>query len=241
MANTYFEFQKFKVHHDRCAMKVGTDGVLIGAWAHAENQGSILDVGTGTGVIALMMAQRFRHTNITAIDIDADAVSQATENVASSMFSDRINVKLEDIRQFQPSEKFDCIVCNPPFFTENILPLNAARNIARNTSSLSFESLIRNVTRILSPSGLFNIIVPTKSEEDIESLCLIFGLHLMRKCRVKTTTSKPAKRTMFTFSFSNECKKSNESLVIQKCTGIYSEEYIRLTQDFYLLQTFATH
>lgn len=234
MSNPYFRFQKFTIHHDRCAMKVGTDGVLLGAWAVAQEGRSILDIGTGSGLIALMMAQRFPEAQVMAVEVDEEAVLQATENVNQSPFADRVSVFHQDVRKFSVSALFDCVVCNPPFYTENVLPPTHERRIARNTSSLSFEDLVKSVSKLLTPEGLFNVILPSKSVSEFQALCLINGLYLIRKCDVRTKVSKPVKRTMLTFAFSKRYDVVSEELVLMSEDGSFSDDYQDLTCDFYL-------
>lgn len=234
MANSYFRFQKFTIHHDRCAMKVGTDGVLLGSWAEASEDASILDIGTGTGLIALMMAQRFPQAKVMALDVETNAVAQATENAANSPFANQVTIINHDVRTYNPQDKYDSIVCNPPFYSEDILPSTDARRIARNTSTLSFDALAKCVARLLAPMGVFNVIIPTKAVSELESLCLIQGLYVKRKCDIRTTHLKQPKRTMLTFTFSKTYSLLYEELIILCEDGKYSPKYNALTNDFYL-------
>ena len=164
-----FTFKSFTIHQDRCAMKVGTDGVLLGAWAQGGSR--ILDIGTGTGIIAMMMAQRFPDADITAIDIDAEACKQAAENVRESVFKGRIIVKEEALQSYcrnhleQQHPLYDSIVSNPPFFVNSLRNPDARRTTARHTDSLSFAELFRSVSRLLSDDGMFSAIIPTDNEK----------------------------------------------------------------------------
>ena len=181
MSNDVFRFKQFCIHHDRCAMKVGTDGVLLGAWGCVEGK-RILDIGTGTGLIALMAAQRNPEAEVLGIDIDEAAILQAIENVAESPFSNRVSCLLCDLMAFQidNSKCFDAILCNPPFFTEDTLPDNKSRALARNNKSLPFELLIPKVASLLANDGTFSLIIPSQLATELVGLCLIEGLHLVR-------------------------------------------------------------
>ncbi|EFC74840.1 methyltransferase domain protein, partial [Segatella buccae D17] len=197
-----FRFRQFSVRHDRCAMKVGTDGVLLGAWAPGGR--SILDIGTGTGLIALMMAQRFPEAHVTGIDIDGDAALQARENAADSPFAPRIEVAHSSLAGFvaaaSPPLSFDSIVCNPPFFLHSLKNPDARRSVARHADSLPFADLFRGVAALLAPSGVFSAIVPAEVFEAFTAEASIAGLFVSRLTRVRTTPRKPPKRSLVAFS-----------------------------------------
>ena len=207
--NSGFQFQQFYVRHDKCAMKVGTDGVLLGALAIGGQ--NILDIGTGTGLCALMMAQRFPDSYITAIDIDNDACKQATENVAESPFSERIKVLLTSLKEFQEAAfdmsscrhdvitkesrpPFDAIISNPPYFEENINCPDKSRNDARHTSSLPFSELISCSKQLLTDDGTLTLILPTTALSRIESECAYANMFIVRKIYIRTTEKKAPKR-----------------------------------------------
>ena len=166
MSNDIFRFKQFSVRHDRCAMKVGTDGVLLGAWGSVEGK-RILDIGTGTGLIALMAAQRNPEADVLGIDIDELAVAQARGNVAESPFNRRIECILQDVLTFESEAPFDAILCNPPFFTEDTLPDNRSRALARNNKCLPFPQLIKKVAVLLAENGTFSLIVPSGLVQEI--------------------------------------------------------------------------
>ena len=224
-------------------MKVGTDGVLLGAWGCVEGK-RILDVGTGTGLIALMAAQRNPEANVLGIDIDEAAILQARENIAESPFSDRVSCVLCDLMAFQivngessNCKCFDAILCNPPFFTEDTLPDDKGRALARNNKSLPFEQLIPKVASLLANDGTFSLIIPSQLATELIGLCLNEGLHLVRRCLIRTTAPKPPRRTLMTFSF--DCRPQNadcrqEELVLMTDDGNRSQAYQELTKDFYL-------
>ncbi len=232
MSNDIFRFKQFSVRHDRCAMKVGTDGVLLGAWGSVEGK-RILDIGTGTGLIALMAAQRNPEADVLGIDIDELAVAQARENVAESPFNRRIECILQDVLTFEPEAPFDAILCNPPFFTEDTLPDNRSRALARNNKCLPFPQLIKKVAVLLAENGTFSLIVPSGLAQEIVGLCMENGLHLIRRCQIHTTTRKPPRRTLLEFSRQNRsCEIQTLCLVADD--GTRSQQYKELTKDFYL-------
>ncbi|MBR4730646.1 MAG: methyltransferase domain-containing protein [Prevotella sp.] len=234
MAKGYFEFKQFTIHQDCCAMKVGTDGTLLGAWASAPTGACrILDIGTGTGLIALMMAQRYPKAEVIGIDMDGGAVSQATTNAADSPFSNRIRIVLADIADFSV-EPFDSIVCNPPFFVDSLTCPDSSRTMARHTGSLTYKTLIQSVKRLLKDDGLFSVVVPVDYRSQLLSEAALAGLILSRECAIKTTPEKAPKRCLMEF------RKQPVTLVISTTEtleirpGQRSDWYHRLTKDFYL-------
>ncbi len=230
MSNTYFKFKQFTVHHDRCAMKVGTDGVLLGATAYGGK--CILDIGTGTGLVALMMAQRFPLARVTAIDIDNMAVEQARENIAASPFHDRIDIINGDISDYKKECEFDCIVCNPPFFEDSLRCPDAGRATARHTETLPFHVLIDSIANLLSEDGVATIIIPTDSMTRIESECAYANLFIKRKMFIRTVERKMPKRVLISFG-----KHSSETEVCTQCLMEHGERsawYVDVCKDFYL-------
>ena len=232
MSNDYFRFKQFCIHHDRCAMKVGTDGVLLGAWGCVEGR-RILDIGTGTGLIALMAAQRNPEAKVWGVDIDEEAIFQARENIAESPFCSRIECILQDVLAFETGELFDAILCNPPFFTEDTLPDDKSRALARNNKNLPFPLLIKKVAELLAEDGVFSLVVPSGLVQEIVGLCLENGLHLVRRCQVHTTAQKPPRRTLLAFSRQN-LKCDEQVLCLMDKDGSRSAQYLELTNDFYL-------
>ena len=161
-----FTFKQFHIDHSRCAMKVGTDGTLLGAWVRLPaTTRSILDVGTGSGLIAIMAAQRSAEAHITAIDIDADCVAQARLNAEASPWNSRISVQHTSLQEFATEERFDVIVSNPPYFIDSLTSPDAGRTTARHTATLPFEELVSGVKRLLAPDGHFSLILPTVEAE----------------------------------------------------------------------------
>jgi len=235
MANDYFQFKHFVVHQQHCAMKVGTDGTLLGAWAQApSNACRILDIGTGTGLIALMMAQRFPQASVFGVEIDTEAVAQATENVMESPFSDRISIQKEDITQLEDTDGFDAIVCNPPFFVNSLTCPDKQRTTARHTVSLTYEKLIKSVCRLLKCDGFFSVVIPSESRQEFEAYARLGGLFISRVCIVRTTPNKIPKRQLIEFKKSPVNKLFTEDVVLEQSPHIRSEWYQQLTNDFYI-------
>ncbi len=234
MSNNYFEFRQFVVRQERCAMKVGTDGCLLGAWAQGGRR--ILDVGTGTGLIALMMAQRFPQSAVTAIDVDADAVSQARENVGASPFGNRIEVLQADFSNQVPPlwegvrgrPPFDCIVSNPPYFMDALTCPDNQRTLARHATSLTYDVLMQHAFRCLSDDGELSVVVPFDSLSRMESAAALAGLLLSRCCAVRTTERKPPRRYLLAFRKHLVYDAQRSTLLIG------SPEYQAMMHDFYL-------
>lgn len=230
-----FTFKQFHIDHSRCAMKVGTDGTLLGAWATLPPAGRILDIGTGTGLIAIMAAQRTTEANITAIDIDRDCALQAEENVAASPWHGRIEVKHTPLQEFSSAEPYDVIISNPPYFVDSLQSPDAARSTARHTDTLSFDDLTQGVLRLLSPDGHFALILPPPEMERMLSACR-GRLFVTRRCEVWTTPQSGARRIMAELSQQPPAQPpQSEKLIIEDRGPMgYSEDYKRLTRDFYL-------
>ncbi|MGL4992657.1 MAG: tRNA1(Val) (adenine(37)-N6)-methyltransferase [Bacteroidales bacterium] len=237
MAKDSFKFKQFTVKHGRCAMKVGTDGVLLGAWSNALNASRVLDVGTGSGLIALMIAQR-SSAQIVGIDIDADATKEASENFKRSPWNDRLSAQMVDFSsgyRCSSGEKFDLIVSNPPYFENSLLAPDPKRAAARQTDTLSFEDLFKGVSENLSDSGRFTIILPSEYENRVEEIALNYSLVPSSKCYVIPKLGASPKRIMWEFTNSSSSKDVTiESLTIELERHHYSKEYITLTKEYYL-------
>ena len=230
-----FRFKQFEIWHDHCAQKVGTDGVLLGAWADLKQSKHILDVGTGSGLIALMAAQRASEAEVVGIEIDPDAARQASENAQRSPFSERITITQSDVRDFHSPLAFDCILSNPPFFTEETRPPVSERAIARNTATLTFVELIAAVGRLLADEGCFHVVLPSSAVPGFVALCLDCNLRLERQCLVSTVAGKAPKRSLLTFvSGIPSSPLLVEQLVLQTPDGRRTVAYQRLASSFYL-------
>lgn len=231
MSNNYFRFKQFTVYQEHTPMKVGTDGTLLGAWASGGQH--ILDVGTGTGLIALMMAQRFVEADVTAIDIDPQACKQAAENVKASPFAERITVHNLSLQDFAAATaqrlpySFDAIVCNPPFFSDSLVSPDFGRTIARHARALTYDELCHHAWNLLADNGEFSTIVPVECCERMETAAVLAGFHVHRKTSIRTTPSKPPRRILLAFG------RHSQNLEAAEIT-INSNDYRRLTADFYL-------
>ena len=234
MGTSTFQFKQFTIAHDRCAMKVGTDGVLLGAWAELPSTGSVLDAGTGTGLIALMLAQRSPFLRVTGIDVVPEAVEQARENVAASPFADRVEVRLQSLQALSATEaRFSAIVCNPPFFTSSRLPPDADRSIARHAGTLSFEELATSSARLLTEHGTLSVILPFDAFDTFRLLCFARGLLVKRSRSVQGTARKLPKRVLATF-VKGEADWVQEKPLILNHGNCRTDDYTALTRDFYL-------
>ena len=232
-----FTFKQFSVNQNRCAMKIGTDGVLLGAWSPIpENCSSILDIGTGTGIIALMMAQRSTAEQIDALEIDENAYEQATENFEKSPWDDRLfcfHAGLDELID-DPEDEYDLIISNPPFYTENFKTEYAQRDLARFEDAMPFKMLVEAADLLLSENGIFSVIIPFKEEEKFLALAEEFELFPMKITRVKGTLTSEFKRSLLAFKRSETLDIEVDELVIEIERHVYTEEYIGLTRDFYL-------
>lgn len=229
-----FQFKQFTIHQDRTPMKVGTDGVLLGAWAELEHAENILDIGTGTGLIALMSAQRNSSARIDAIEIERDACMQARENVAASPWSDRIEIIQSALQDFKPEKRYDSIVCNPPFFINSTLTPDNGRTLARHCNSLPHTDLIDHAVQLLTPGGTFNVILPVNEAKELIAYAQMHQLYPRHITRVHPTPTKPPKRYLILFS-TDTATATEDDLVIELSRHQYSQEYIGLTREFYLL------
>ncbi|MDY3851870.1 MAG: methyltransferase [Prevotella sp.] len=231
-----FCFKQFVVHQDLCGMKVGTDGVLLGAWARGGKR--VLDIGSGTGLIALMMAQRYPQARITAIDIEPDACRQAHRNVELSPFAQCIEVENYSVQQFalHPAHHllFDSIVSNPPFFVDSFKSEGDKRTLARHTDSLTFCDLFRSAAALLSPMGELSVVIPTVCLEEFEAESYIHGFLMRRKCWVKTVEHKSPKRCLLSFGKCRDGAVEEEEHCMLTCSGEKTPWYQTLTGDFYL-------
>ena len=259
-----FKFKQFTIHQDRTAMKVGTDGVLLGAWAPVSpNAQRLLDIGTGTGLIALMLAQRLINSqckmqnaksiptnhlsiivncalNITAIDIDQPSIEQATENIKNSPFAKYITTHHTSLQDHNPQEKYDAIICNPPYFVASLKCPDAQRTQARHTDSLSFDDLLQHSARLLNDGGSLSVILPITEGNQLIELAPKYGLTLTHLTEVHPTPTAPPKRLLLQFIMHNSQLNhsssliSHSSLTIEIARHQYTPEYIALTRDFYL-------
>ncbi len=236
MGNNSFKFKQFTVFHDRCAMKVGTDGVLLGAWADFTGCRSILDVGTGSGLIALMAAQRTSLAKITAVEVDSDAARQAAENVGNSSFKDRITLFPLSFQDFVSSTtgKFDAVVCNPPFFVNSLPSPDVKRTEARHADLLTLNDLFELSKKLLSGTGTLSLIYPFQERAEIMSVAERHDLFLWRETIVYPTPTAPPKRILWQFSVEKPEYVNRNGLIMEEERHVYTPEFCQLTKDFYL-------
>lgn len=243
MGNNYFHFKRFTVHQEGAAMKVGTDGVLIGAWARVgPEQGRLLDIGTGTGLIALMLAQRAEgwDARIDAVEIEPDSFRQARENISASAWSECISVYENSVQDFAAglnrsgTPHYDHIVSNPPYFVDSLLPPAEGRALARHTSSLTYEELCESVSRLLAPDGIFSVIIPFENADEFTRTAEACGLFPSRKCVIYGVAGALPKRVMLEFSRKKGIPELSELAIESGDPRDFSPEYRALTCDFYL-------
>jgi tRNA1Val (adenine37-N6)-methyltransferase len=236
MSSKPFAFKYFKVTQDKCAMKIGTDGVLLGAWSSLEkNPFSILDIGAGTGILSLMLAQRSRAQLIDAIEIDDQAYEQCVENFEQSPWGDRLFCYHASLEEFAEDieDKYDLIICNPPFYSEDFKTDNKQRDLARFQDAMPFEHLLECVSKLLSEQGTFNVVIPFKEENNFIKLASQLNLFPNTILQIKGNPNTLIKRSLIEFSFQNTDTKT-VGLIIEKERHKYTEDYINLTKDFYL-------
>ena len=237
MANSWFAFKQFKINQDRAAMKVGTDGVLLGAWVDVEDAVDVLDIGAGTGLIALMMAQRNSMLNIDAIDIDSNACEQAKENIEASPWSGRVIVHNISLEHFVKSSslRYDLIVCNPPYFTNSKRSIDESRRIARHTDELTLDDLFRFSSPLITDRGKLGIVYPYADFDRAVSEAKDWGLFPEKVTFVRPTADKEYVRVLIIFSKDDKVGFSENELVIETDQRhFYTEEFKSLVRDFYL-------
>ena len=235
MPNQEFVFKQFKIHQDKCAMKVGTDAVLLGAWVNCPNAKTILDIGTGTGIIALMLAQKIG-AKVDAIDIDDYAFIQACENVSNSQWKDRIHVYHISLQDYieASDHKYDLIVSNPPYFIDSSKALEEARTNARHTDQLPYCDLLNGVLNLLNEHGKFYVILPTKESEQFRILAEENKLYLTKQTKVITRADKTEKRLLMRFEFTPKTFSEDSITIEEDERHSYTAEYKELTKDYYL-------
>jgi tRNA1Val (adenine37-N6)-methyltransferase len=232
-----FQFKQFSIQQDRCAMKVGTDSVLLGAWCPIENHPfSVLDIGAGTGILSLMIAQRSNAEQIDALEIDEEAYEQCVENFENSPWGDRLFCYHAGLDEFveEPEEQYDLIISNPPFYSEDYKTENSQRDLARFQDAMPFKELVEAVDLLLSENGIFAVIIPYKEEENFINLCATIELYPVKVTRVKGTPNTEIKRSLLAFKRYELPVLEADELVIEMNRHDYTDAYIDLTKDFYL-------
>ena len=233
--NNYFQFKQFRIVQEKSAMKVGTDGVLVGAWADFDGAKTVLDVGAGTGLISLIAAQR-SSAIITGIEIEANAVKEANANVSNSPWNNRVTITNTSFQDFvnNCNTKFDCVISNPPFFSNGTQSKKPNQSIARHNDLLPIEDLIFGVKKIISENGIFSLILPSEIAQNLIKMCASQQLHLVRWTEVKPKSKKLANRYLMEFSAKESLMKKDELIIYNDLGTDYTSEYKNLTREFYL-------
>lgn len=236
MSKKPFIFKQFEVNQDQCAMKIGTDGVLLGAWTSIRNNpSSVLDIGGGTGILSLILAQRCFAELIDAIEIDDSTYEQCVDNFEQSPWGDRLFCYHASLEAFveEIEDKYDLIISNPPFYSEDYKSENTKRDLARFTDAMPFEHLIDSASKLLSEDGIFSVIIPFKEEVSFIKIASKYNLSINKILRVKGNPNSEIKRSLLEFSF-RESDININKLIIETERHQYTEDYINLTKDFYL-------
>ena len=237
MSNSYFSFKQFSVQQDKSAMKVCTDACIFGAWvsnnAAVSPASQVLDLGTGTGLLSLMYAQKNSTTQIDAIEIDPSAATQANENFKSSPWKERLQIIQADATCYEYTHTYDLILSNPPFFENDLKSKKAGRNLALHSEALNLEDLLSIISRQINPAGKFAILLPWHRSAYFENLCRSKGFFPADKLSVRQTPRHPFFRSMLLFSTERASVQESE-IIIQNSPGIYSSEFTHLLKDYYL-------
>lgn len=232
-----FKFKQFAVNQDRCAMKIGTDAVLLGAWCPIDNNPkAILDIGAGTGILALMLAQRTNADQIDALEIDEEAYEQCVENFEGSPWADKLFCYHAGLDEFvdEPEDEYDLIISNPPFYSEDFKTSDEQRDLARFQDAMPFEDLIEAADLLLSENGTFAVVIPYKEEDRFIELCAEYELYPVKATRVKGSHKTPIVRSLLAFKRFELSVLTADELVVEINRHEYTDDYINLTQDFYL-------
>ncbi len=232
-----FRFKQFEIYHDECAMKVGTDGVLVGAWANIKGANYILDIGTGTGLIAIMAAQKNKTATIDAIDIDDSAIHQATKNINNSPWKNRIHLYKQSLQNFISEEnklKYDLIISNPPYFNSGSEAPQKKRQIARHTETLSHIELAKGIAYLLAPTGKCAVILPYQEGLLFQKMMSQFDLHLSKLMKVQSKKDKPIERLLLEFQRKSTHTEETHLIIQHDDRNDWTTDYIQLTKAFYL-------
>jgi len=235
MPNPYFQFKQFTIYHDKCAMKVGTDGVLLGAWASVEKALEILDVGTGTGLVAIMLAQRSM-ANIDAVEIDESAYSQAYENISACPWHERICLIKSSFQEYSAGcgKAYDLIVSNPPYFKNQYRPSERSRALARHDDSLSLKDLVLYAHKILKTDGIISVVLPVEAMKEYKEYLQHNNLYITRLLYVMPLPGRPVKRILMEAGREKKTIEENQLAIESGRRHHYTKEYIDLTNAFYL-------
>ena len=233
MSNSYFKFKQFTIEQNDCAMKVGTDGCLLGSWFNCGDSKRVLDIGCGTGLIAIMAAQRCNAT-VTGVEIDSKAALQARINADNSPWSERIEIVNCDLLEYSTGERFDTIVSNPPYFVNSLKCDDTSRTLARHSDSLDCKAFFNKCNELLESNGSISIVIPCDIMEEWKSAAMEQGLHPTRITYVRTTPKKAPKRVLIEFRFAQQDAKLENTLILETAPGEYSSDAKELLGSFYL-------
>lgn len=234
MPNDFFQFKQFTIRQDRCALKVGTDGVLLGAWTDYQGTKRILDIGTGTGLLTLIAAQRNAEAHIDAVEIDDASAAQAAENAAASPWADRVRVHRMDVRKLTASDPYDLIICNPPFYAGEMDSPDVRKGLAKHSGELAFSELIAAIDRLMGEDGRASLIVPLNREAALLVHAAERDLHVARRCTVRYLASKPPKRVLLELRRGAQLRVEEEVVVEVSGPFDYSPRYRELLSDLML-------
>lgn len=237
MSNKYscFRFKKFSLQQTNAAMKIGTDGILLGAWARVEHSKTLLDIGTGTGVIALMQAQKNNSLLIDAVEIDNNACLDAEFNFENSPWNNRLKLHQCSLEAFDNNKKYDTIISNPPFFENSLVANTQSRTMARHTGSLDYSQIIDFAEYGLSENGNLCLILPVNQERNCILKAKKSGLYVKRKCNVYSKKTKNQHRTLLDFSFENKAITEENLIIENEKRHDYTSQYKELTKNFYII------
>ncbi|WP_039978901.1 tRNA1(Val) (adenine(37)-N6)-methyltransferase [Vibrio sagamiensis] len=230
--NKSFSFKQFTIQAGNSGMPVSTDGVMLGAWVQCADNGHILDIGTGTGLLTLMCAQRFPESHITALDIEPIAIDAARLNCSHSPWTERITILHRDVLSFEPKHRFSTIICNPPYFNTGQSAQRSQRAIARHAETLPHSQLLHRCYQLLLDDGKANFVLPITEGNQFINMARAQGWHLSRLCRVQPSIKKPVHRLLIELT-KHACDTDETQLIIQTDTG-YGADFIQLTHEFYL-------
>ena len=231
-----FNFKKFSIHQNNAAMKIGTDGILIGAWVNVSKKFRALDIGSGTGIISIMLCQRNLNLELDSIELSPSAIIDAKINIENCNWSNRIKLFNQDLKDFIPNSKYDLIVSNPPYFKKSLKPSNSERLKARHQNNLKLEDILKFSKQHLSKEGSLNIILPFDQKKEAIQFAKKYGLNSVRECEVYPKPNKVPHRILLEFSRTKNKQIINESLVIEMAgRHNYSDDYKKLTREFYTI------
>ena len=241
MPNTFFKFKQFTVNQDRCGMKVCTDACIFGAYVAEQSLSytpeRVLDIGAGTGLLSLMLAQKLSQTTFDAVEIDHDAFRQCTENIANSLWKERINSHHINIQSFAQSSQnsYNLIISNPPFYPEHLQPSQQQKRQAMHTIKLSFEDLLQAIVKLLAPQGQAAILLPPTQSKQLEALAEKYGLYPQKRLFIQDRATKPSIRNIVFYSWKAQLLEvPNEAFLIKNDNGGYTQQFQSLLQDYYL-------